>query len=80
MLTDYIRAAMALAHYELLDDGTFYGEIADLRGVLADGATLEACRATLQEVLEGWIILGLRLGHAFPPIGGVELNATLETA
>lgn len=80
MLTDYIRAAMAQAHYEILDDGAFYGEIAGLQGVLAAAATLESCRAELQEVLEGWIILGLRLGHTFPPVGGVELHVEPQAA
>lgn len=27
MLTDYIHAATFEAHYEILEDGTFYGEI-----------------------------------------------------
>ncbi len=74
MLTDYIRAAMAQAHYEILDDGSYYGEIPALRGVLAVADTLEACREELREALEGWIILGLRLGHAFPSVGGVALR------
>ena len=80
MLTDYIHAAMTQAHYEILDEGDFYGEIPGLQGVLAAASTLEACREELQEVLEGWIILGLRLGHSFPPVNGVELNAEPEAA
>ena len=80
MLTDYIRAAMSQAHYELLEDRTFYGEIQGLQGVLANAVTLEACRDELQEVLEEWIILGLRLGHALPTVGGIQLSAALENA
>ena len=58
MLTDYIRAAMRKAKYEILeDDGTFYGEIPDFQGVYANAPTLEACREELKEVLEGWILL-----------------------
>jgi predicted RNase H-like HicB family nuclease len=65
MLTEYIRAAMRRAKYEILwDDGTFYGEISGVQGVYANAATLEDCREQLQEVLEGWIVLGLRLGHS----------------
>lgn len=79
MLTDYIHAAMTQAHYEILEDGTFYGEIPGLSGVLANAATLESCREELQAVLEGWIILGLRLGHTFPAVNGVELRAALES-
>jgi predicted RNase H-like HicB family nuclease len=58
MLTDYIRAAMHRARYEiLLDDGTFYGEIPGFDGVYANADTLEACREELREVLEEWILL-----------------------
>ncbi len=80
MLTNYIRAAMAQAHYEILDDGAYYGEIPALRGVLAMVETLETCREELQEVLEGWIVLGLQLGHTLPPMGGVELRVEPEVA
>ena len=80
MLTDYIGAALAQAHYEILDDGTFYGEIPGLPGVLANAVTLEACRDELQDVLEEWIILGLRLGHSLPPVAGIQLNAAIENA
>lgn len=66
MLTNYIRIAMQKATYELLEDGTFYGEIPECPGVLANATTLESCREELQDVLEGWIILGLRLGHNLP--------------
>lgn len=55
MLTSYIAAAMRRAHYELLSDGTFYGEIPGFQGVYANEDTLEACREVLQEVLGGWL-------------------------
>ncbi len=67
MLTQYIQAAMGEAKYEILEDGTFYGEISSCPGVYANTQTLENCRSELQEVLEGWIILGLRKGHDIPP-------------
>jgi predicted RNase H-like HicB family nuclease len=66
MITEYIQAAMKHAKYELLSDGTFYSEIPNCPGVYANEKTLEECRMLLQEVLEGWIILGLRLGHELP--------------
>ncbi|HKP54566.1 MAG TPA: type II toxin-antitoxin system HicB family antitoxin [Chloroflexia bacterium] len=57
MLTDYIRAAMRRAKYEILtDDGTFYGEIPGFNGVYANTVTLEACREELEEVLQDWIL------------------------
>jgi len=56
MLTNYIRAAMRQARYEILsDDGTFYGEIPGFDGVYANVDTLEACREELKEVLEEWV-------------------------
>lgn len=75
MLTRYIEAAMSKATYEILEDGTFYGEIPQCPGVYANTKTLEDCRSELQEVLEGWIILGLRMGHTIPPIGEVSLDS-----
>jgi predicted RNase H-like HicB family nuclease len=80
MLTKYIQTAMHQAIYELLEDGTFYGEIAGFQGVYANAETLEACRDLLQEVLEGWIILGLRLQHSFPVIDNIDLNSQPEVA
>jgi len=60
MLTDYIRAAMRHATCEWLpDDGVYYCEIPELPGVWATGADETAARAELQEVLEGWIALGI---------------------
>ena len=66
MLTRYIQAAMNQAVYELLEDGSFYGEIPSCKGVWSSTDTLETCREELQDALRGWIILGLRLGHALP--------------
>ena len=69
MLTDYIGAAMRHARYEIIEDPKpFYGSIPECRGVWANAETLEACREELQSVLEGWIVLGLRLGLPIPPI------------
>lgn len=80
MLTAYIQAALSQAHYEILDDGSFYGEISGFQGVYANTETLEACREELREVLEGWIVLGLRLGHALPIVEGIQLDAVMEPA
>jgi len=80
MLTEYIRAAMHRAVYEILSDGTYYGEVPAFQGVYSNATSLEECRSLLQEVLEGWIVLGLRLGHRLPVVDGVELTAELEVA
>ncbi len=79
MLTTYIQSAMKHAKYEILDDQTFYGEIEGFQGVYANANTLEMCREDLQSVLEGWIILGLRMGHPLPEVDGVRLDAVLES-
>jgi predicted RNase H-like HicB family nuclease len=78
MLTNYIRAALHQAQYEILEDQSFYGEIPGFDGVYANANTLENCRELLQEVLEGWLILGLRLGHPLPELEGIQLDAVLE--
>ena len=78
MLINYIEAALRQAKYQLLEDGTFYGEIPGFQGVYANAETLEACRELLQEVLEGWIILGLRLQHSLPAVDGIDLNLKQE--
>jgi predicted RNase H-like HicB family nuclease len=81
MLSHYIAAALRRAHYELLPDSEgYYGTIPDCEGVWANADTLEACRNELQDVLEGWIVLGLRMGHALPVIDGIDLAVKLEAA
>ena len=80
MLTNYINSALRRANYEILSDNTFYGEISGFRGVYANAASLEECREQLREVLEGWIVLGLRLGHALPVVDGVALAIEKEAA
>jgi hypothetical protein len=56
VLIEYVRAAMRQAAYEILADGTFYGEIPGFQGVYSNAESLEACREQLLEVLEGWLI------------------------
>ena len=75
MLTEYVHAAMQQAKYEILADASFYGEIPGFQGVYANADTLETCRDELQEVLEGWIVLGLQMGHPLPVAGGIDLMA-----
>ena len=80
MLTEYIRAAMRRAHYEILeDDGTFYGEIPGFDGIWANAVTLEDCREELEEVLEGWIVLSLSRNLPLPTVDGLSLEVTSAT-
>lgn len=79
MLTNYIRAAMRQARYEILpDDGTFYGEIPGFSGVYANAATLEACREELEEVLEEWILFRVSRNLSLPVVEGMELRVKGE--
>lgn len=73
MLTSYIRAAMHHARYEILSDGTFYGNIPGFDGVYANTDTLEACREELEEVLEEWILLRIDKHLPLPVVDGNEL-------
>ena len=75
MLTNYIRAAMRQARYEILpDDGTFYGEIPGFDGIYANADTLEACREELEEVLEEWILFRVSRQLPLPVVEGIELT------
>jgi predicted RNase H-like HicB family nuclease len=75
MLTEYIRAAMHRATYEILsDDGTFFGRIPGFQGVWANAEALEACRDELQESLEDWIVFRLSEGLRLPVIDDLDPN------
>jgi len=74
MLTNYIKAAMKAAKYEILsDDGTFYGEIPGFDGVWANAQTLEGCRDELEEVLEEWILFRVSKNIPLPTVNGLLL-------
>jgi len=75
MLTDYIRAALHTAKYEILsDDGTFYGQIPGFDGVWANAQALEDCRDELEEVLEEWILFRVSRNLPLPSVNGLELK------
>ena len=80
MLTPYIEAAMRKARYEILEDGTYYGEIPGFDGVFSNAETLEGCREQLREVLEDWILLGLQMGHELPEVEGIRLGIVKDVA
>lgn len=73
-LTAYIEAALELASYDKLEDGSYAGEIPKLKGVMAFGETLRDCEKELRSTLEDWILVGLRLGHRLPVLAGLNLN------
>ncbi len=74
MIQRYISKALEKAHYELIDDEEpFYGEVPGLQGVWATGKSLESCRESLVEVIEGWILIRLSRGLPIPEIEGVKI-------
>ncbi|MBI2447125.1 MAG: type II toxin-antitoxin system HicB family antitoxin [Candidatus Omnitrophica bacterium] len=81
MLTKYIKKAMEHARYEMLsDDGSFYGEIPECRGVYANAHTLEECRNELEEILEEWILFRIYKNLPIPEIDGLEIKIRKELA
>ena len=74
MLSEYLRAAMAKAHYELLGGGEgFYGEIPGFQGVYAQADTLEACREELASTLEDWLLFRISRHLPVPVLDGMNL-------
>jgi predicted RNase H-like HicB family nuclease len=69
-----VAQAMAQATYDKLDDGTYVGRVPGCEGVIAFGETLPACQEELRSTLEDWMLVGLKLGHPLPVIGGIDLN------
>ncbi len=52
----YVYSAMAKARYQVLEDGSYYGDVFLCPGVWATGETVEECRDALQEVLVEWLV------------------------
>src|SRR2546425_10605818 len=74
MLTEFLRAAMIKAHYELLGDGEgFYGEIPGFQGLYAQADTLEACRDELASTLEDWLLFRISRNLPIPVLDGIDL-------
>jgi predicted RNase H-like HicB family nuclease len=67
-ITAYIEAALELARYDKLEDGSFTGEIPKLKGVAALGRTLRECEAELRSTLKDWILPGSKFGHRLPQL------------
>ena len=79
--TKYFKApqfknyAIRKARFEVLEDGSIYGEIPDCPGVWAKARTQRACREELKEILSEWVDVKLKDGDKdFPIMEGVDLN------
>ena len=81
LLAEYIEVAMQDFVYEILeDDGSYFGVVPGFEGAWANADTLEDCRREMKEVLEDWILLGIKLGHPIPVVGSIDLMARAKTA
>ena len=56
------------------DGGTFCAEVPLLRGVLATGRTLEACREARGGVVEEWVLVRVAQGLSVPPLRNVTVR------
>ena len=74
MFNEYLQVAIKTAMYEILEDSSIYAEIPDCPGVYANAETFEQCRSNLIDVLEGWLIVRLRLNLDIPIISNIDLN------
>jgi predicted RNase H-like HicB family nuclease len=54
-IAEYVYNAMTKARYQVLEDGSYYGDIFLCPGVWATGDTVEDCRDALKEVLADWL-------------------------
>ena len=78
ILSEYMERALESANFDKLEDGTFSGIVGSCPGVIAFGKTLRECQSNLRSTLEEWVLLGLRLGHNLPRIGGIDLNQDFD--
>lgn len=74
VLNDYLQRAIAGAEYDKLEDGSFAGRIPACPGVIAFSSTLRGCEEELRSTLEDWLLVGLKLGHRLPVLGGIDLK------
>ena len=79
MLTEYIKAAMRKAKYEILEDKSYYGEIPGFKGLYANESTLEECRNELEHTLEDWILISISKNLPLPSIGNLKLRVGQTT-
>jgi predicted RNase H-like HicB family nuclease len=78
MFSEYIGAALRLAKYETLENGSYMATVEGLRGVIATGETIEKCREDLIEVIEEWIAIRLQRGFAIPSLEGHAIGVSQE--
>ena len=79
MISEYIEAAMSKAKYERIEaEAVYFGKIPGFKGLWASASTKTLCSAELQERLDEWIVLSLRMNMTLPVVNGLTLNHTLS--
>ena len=68
MISQYVTTALERARYRHIEDGTFAATVRGLKGVIETGATLEACRRALAELVEEWVLVRVARGLTVPPL------------
>lgn len=66
MFNEFIEKKLKSARYKILEDKSYFGEVPGLRGVWANGKSLEECRQELKEVLEDWFLLKIQSKEKIP--------------
>lgn len=74
MISRYVTQALERADYRVIEDGTFAATVRGLRGVVATGNTLEACRRELAEVVEEWVLVRVARGLHVPTLAGATVR------
>lgn len=79
MFAEYIQAALDRAKYKVIEDEKpFFASVPELPGVWASGKIIEECRRELISVIEGWVLLRLRMGRSIPSLGGITISVSTE--
>ena len=74
MIIRFLDRALRRAQYRQVDEGTFCATVTGLRGVIATGSSLEACRDHLAEVIEEWVLVRVARGLRVPTLDGVTVE------
>jgi predicted RNase H-like HicB family nuclease len=74
MLTRSVDKALRRTQYRPLEDGSYCATVRGLKGVIATGTTLEACRDQLAEVVEEWVLVRVSQGLGVPALDGAVVR------
>ena len=75
MISRYLEKALSVARYEVLEDGSVCAVVPGLRGVIAIGLGVEACRRDLAEVVADWVRVRIARGLVVPRLGDVRIES-----